>query len=226
MLTNMSWNIDALIRRKEAELQPLFSRMEELRLQFIDDVTRFASEWYEEKSKEYATKKPEITLSLGKEKLVQMKIQVNELARNASKIVNESLADPEVWWHKTPYVNASPAAYEQLGNDQVGNKFPEVVDKPVRRALGELGNVLEQFGYGVTTGALKASYPEFWFECKDGAGSIRPFFPHLFDWSDEMAETIAKYDAVYKKGIVLFEEITMLKEEKKKQEAAALWDTA
>jgi len=222
----MSENIDVLIRSKESELEPLFSRMEEIRLQFIDDVKRFASQWYEEKAREYATKKPEITLSLGKEKLAQMKVQVNMLVRNTGKIVDESLADPEVWWHKTPRVNASPSAYEQLGNERVGNKFPEVLDKAVRLALGELGNVLEQFGYGVTTGALKASYPEFWFESKDGAGSIRPFFPHLFEWSDEMQDTTAKYDVAYKKAIVLFNEITMLKEEKKRLEAKALWDKA
>ena len=226
-LSHMSGNIDALIRNKETELQPLLSRMEEIRLQFVYDVTRFASEWYEEKAREYATKKPEITLSLGKEKLAQMKVQVNELVRNTSKIVDESLTDPEVWWHKTPRVNASPSAYEQLGNDQVGNKFPEVLDKAIRWALGELGNVLEQFGYGVTTGALKASYPEFWFKSKDGLGSgVHPFFPHLFEWSSEMQDTIAKYDVVYKKAIVLFNEITMLKEEKKRIEAKALWDNA
>src|SRR3990170_5625045 len=146
------------------------------------------------------------------------------VSKTAGKIICEALPNPKVWWHKTPRVHESVAVYEQLGNEKVGNKFPEVLDKPVRRALGELGNVLEQFGYGVTTGAFKASYPEFWFEPKDGSDTIRPFFPHLFDWSDEMQDTIAKYDVVYKKAIVLFDEITMLKEEKKKQEAATLWD--
>lgn len=223
----MSGDIDAQIRKKEAELQPLLTRMEEIKLQFIADVIRFAAKWYDEKASEYATKKAEVTLKLGTEKLALMKAQVSELSRNASKIVNENLADPEFWWHKAPLVNASPSAYEQLGNDQVGNKFPEVLDKPVRRALGELGNVLEQFGYGVTTGALRASYPEFWFENKNGTGYYtRPFFPHLYEWSSEMQYTISKYDGVYKKAIVLFNEIVMLKEEKKRQEAKALWEKA
>ena len=106
----MSGNIDVLIRNKEAELQPLLSRMEEIRLRFVDDVTRFASEWYEENAKEYVTKKPEVTLNLGKEKLAQMKVQINELMRNASKIVNASLNDPEVWWHKTPHIKRVPCS--------------------------------------------------------------------------------------------------------------------
>jgi hypothetical protein len=98
-----------------------------------------------------------------------------------------------------------------------------VLDKPVRRALGELGNILEQFGYGVTTGANKGSYPEIWYE--DSGSGIHPYFPHLLEWSEEMQNTIMTYDGPYKRAIVLFEEITMLKEEKKRQEAAALWNS-
>ena len=154
-----------------------------------------------------------------------MKAQVSNLAKNADRIVRDALGHPEFWWHLTPHVNAPVAAYEHLGNDNVGNKFPEVLDKPVRRALGELGNILEQFGYGVTTGSFRGSYGEFWFESIEDSDSVRPYFPHLFEWSEEMQGTIMKYDVLYKEAIALFEEITMLKEEKKKQEAAALWNS-
>ena len=134
------------------------------------------------------------------------------VSKTAGKIICEALPNPKVWWHKTPRVHESVAVYEQLGNEKVGNKFPEVLDKPVRRALGELGNVLEQFGYGVTTGAFKTSYPEFWFECGEDSGTdFHPYFPHLFEWSEEMQDTIMKYDVLHKKAIVLFEEITLLK---------------
>ena len=134
------------------------------------------------------------------------------VSKTAGKIICEALPNPKVWWHKTPRVHESVAVYEQLGNEKVGNKFPEVLDKTVRRALGELGNVLEQFGYGVTTGAFRASYPEFWFECAENSGTGgRPYFPHLFEWSEEMQDTIMKYDVLHKKAIVLFEEITLLK---------------
>jgi hypothetical protein len=222
----MRRDLDDLIRKKEGELQPFLLRMEALRRQFVDDVTKFVAQWYEDKAKEYATKKPEITLNLGKEQLVHMKTKVGDLAKDSGKIVTAALSDPSFWWHQTPHVNAPPSAYEQLGNDQVGNKFPEVLDKPIRRALGELGSVLEQFGYGVTTGAMKSSYPEFWFECPEGDETdMRPFFPHLFEWSEAMQETIAKYDVEYKKAIAVFDEITSLEEEKKKQEAKALWDS-
>lgn len=222
----MTENIDVSIGKKEAELQPLLLQMERYQLQFINDTTQFATSWFEKEALEYAMKKPEITLQLDKEQLAKMKEQVNNLANNAGKIVTDTLVDPELWWHKTPHVNADAAAYEQLGNDTVGNKFPEVLDKAVRRALGELGTILEQFGYGVTTSALNVSYAEFWFERNHETGAIHPFFPHLLEWSDEMQDTVMKYDVVYKKGLAVFKEIMLLKDEKKRQEAKALWDNA
>jgi hypothetical protein len=155
-----------------------------------------------------------------------MKRQVTTLSRNARNVINNALSDPAAWWHRAPRVNEPIAAYEQLGNDKVNNKFPEVLDKPVRRELGELGNVLEQFGYGVTTCAQSSAYPEFWFERYSQSGAIQPFFPHLFEWSQEMQDIIMEYDGVYKRAIVLFDEITKLKEEKKRQEVAVLWNSA
>ena len=89
------------------------------------DTIGFAALWFEEKARKYATKKPEITIGLGLEQLAQMKAQVCELARNADRIVRDALEDPEFWWRLTPHMNAPAAAYEQLGNDKVGNKFPE-----------------------------------------------------------------------------------------------------
>ena len=223
----MSTDLEFSINHKESEFQSFIQGMEKLCLQFVNDTTSFAAEWYVKKAKEYATKKPDVTMRLGKDGLTLMKAKVNTLVENAGKFVNSVLLAPTLWWHMEPHVNAAVATYEYLGNEKVGSKYPEVLDRAVRRALGELGNVLEEFGYGVTTGSHRASYPEFWFEPLDVPGSdVRPLFPHLYDWSEEMQYTIMKYDAIYKKATALFEEITQLKEEKKKQEAKALWDNA
>jgi hypothetical protein len=223
----MSENIDVLIREKEKELNPFRSCMEEIRLQFVDDAAKFAAKWYDETAKQYVTKHPETTLKLSREKLVQMKAKVNNLMLNADKTAKATLSDPTVWWHLAPRKHASSSLYDQLGDVQVGNKFPAIVDRAVRRALGELGTVLEQFGYRVTTvGALEGFYPEFWFEYSEGPDSPpRPFFPHLLEWSEDMQYTIQKYSGQFKKAVVLFNEIEMLKEEKKKSQALNLWDS-
>jgi hypothetical protein len=218
--------IEALIEEKEEELRPIRARMEELSLQFVNDTAKFASKWYEETAKEYVTKYPEITLSMTKEKLANMKSKVTNLARTAGKPVKAALSKHQNWWHLEPGLHDF-SQYEQLGNDQVGNRFPEKIDKPIRRALGELGAILEQYGFNVTIDpAMKATYPEFWFSYPNGEGTqAQPYYPHLLVWSEDMQDTLQKYNGQFKKAIRLFNEIQRLKDELKKRQASKLWDS-
>jgi hypothetical protein len=210
-----------LIKKKTDEYQPLLGRMEELRLQFVNEVVIFAAKWYEETARLYVAKHSEITLNMSKEKLASMKACVNNLIRNAEKTVTSALSGAEVWWHMAPTKNSQQSMYEQFDN-----RFPETVDKAVRRVLGELGGILEEFGYSVTVGGSnKWSYPEFWFESsKDPETAVRPFYPHLLQWSEQMQVTIRRYSEIYKRALALVNEIEYLKEETKKQKARDLWD--
>jgi len=98
--------------------------------------------------------------------------------------------------------------YEPLGDDRVG-KFPAKIDTPVRRALGELGVILEQFVFRITViSALKTSFPEFWFRApEDPMADTHPFYPHILAWSEEMQYIIRCYNAQFKQAIVLYKEI-------------------
>jgi hypothetical protein len=224
--TIMGGDLDLMIQKKEAELQPFLSRMEALRLQFVDDTAAFAAKWYEIAAKEYVTKYSEIFLKLTKEKLADMKAQVNALSKNAGKTVTNILSTPDLWWHQAPKLHDSFTQYEKLGNAQIGYKFPEKIDKPVRVALGQLGVVLERFGFNVTTNrALKAAYPEFWFTPRWGTGETRPYYPHTLIWSDEMQDTLQKYNTLFKQAIVMYNQIQKLKDEKEQQQAGDLWDS-
>jgi hypothetical protein len=218
--------LDELILQRERELSPFRSRMEELRLQFVNEFTEFAEKWFEEIARQYVVKYPEITLSLGKERLAAMKACVVSLQREAAKIVKTVMSDPKIWWHMEPSLHDT-SQYEQLGNKDVGNRFPAKVDKPVRRVLGELGKILGDFGYKVTTQiSQRSAFPEFWFSPPE-AGSVEalPFYPHLLVWSEEMQFTLQKYNDQYKKAYDIYLEVEKLKEEKKKHQASQLWDS-
>lgn len=222
----MSEDLDHIIKEKENEFIRLQSRMEELRLQFINDTIIFTQQWYEEMAKHYVTKYSNITLSFSKEKLAKMKAKVKNLVLNSEKIVKDALSDKKIWWHQDPILHASFSLYEQLGNVQIGNKYPRILDKPIRRALGELGAILEEYGYNVTTRVfLKSSYREFWFISEEEGTEAPPYFPHLLDWSEEMQETLRKYNVLFKRAIVLLNEIQVNRDEKKKRQIASLWDS-
>ena len=216
----MSEEIDTLIERKEAELLPLRSRMEELKIEFTKETVDFAFKWYRKTAKEYVTKYPEITLKMSEEKIANMKATVNELVKNTEKIVRDELDNPALWWHQKPNLHDPIDKYKQ-----VADKYSEVLDHAVRHILGHLGIVLEKFGFNVTTKSNTGAYKEFWFEQSlDGIQTVL-CYPHLLGWTEEMQDIIREYDAQFTQAIAVYNEIQQLKEEKKRQEALTRWDS-
>ncbi len=216
----MSEVIGDLINQKEAEFVPLCSRMDELKSQFIKQSIDFAVEWYKQTAKQYITKHSEITLKMHDDRMARMKLQFNELIRNTQNNAKNELENPKIWWHLKPRPNESIELYLQ-----VGDKYPEILDRAVRHVLGKLGLILEEYHYSVTASGNTGSYEEFWFDRPLGEGStVVPYFPHLLVWSDTMQETIKKYNALYLKALALFSEIQELKSEKKRQQAMNRWD--
>jgi hypothetical protein len=215
----LSEEIDILIQRGEGKLLTICSLMEELKTKFIKEAACFASEWYRKTAKEYVTKYPEVTLNMSEEKIVRMKNKINELVRDSEKILKEELENSDLWWHLKPHRYDSIEKYTQLAD-----KYPEILDRAVRRALGCLGTLLEEFGFHVNASGTVGSYQEFWFEHPQNNDKIIPFYPHLFNWPVEMQDTIRKYSVQFIEAITLYKEIQKIKEQKKKQQAMARWD--
>jgi hypothetical protein len=215
----MSKEIDGLIERKEAELSPLRSRMEEFRRQFTKETADLASKWFRKTAKDYITKYPDVILSMNEGKIAALKGRVNDLVGDSERIAKAELDNPSLWWHLEPHLHDSVELYLQ-----VADKYPEVLDRAVRRVLGRLGVLLEEFGFRVTASGNTTTYYEFWFERPIGTRGAIPCYPHLLIWTDEMQDTIRQYNAEYVPALRLYNEIQQLREEKKRQEALTLWD--
>jgi len=194
--------------------------MEKLRLQFAVETAVFAREWYRRTAKEYIVKYPEVTLSLTQERIAAMKADVNELSRNADRIAASEFSNPALWWHMDPHLHESVERYLQ-----VADKYPEVLDRAVRRALGHLGVVLEKFGFRVTSNGYTGTYYEFWFEHPTGGRETVPCYPHLLTWSGDMQETVRQYEGQYLEALRIYGEIQELKEEKRRLDALTRWDS-
>jgi hypothetical protein len=223
----MTETIEKNIQTKEKELQTLCITMEKIKKQFTADTGLFASEWYEKTSKQYITKYPDITLSLSPNKISALKIEVNKLKEKANKIAENVLSEKQTWWHEEPKPNVDISQYDLLGNDQVGNKFPEIIDKPVRFVLGELGKILEEFGYNIATTISFRPYQEYWFFTEQRPKAhFRPFFPHSLEWSEAMQQTMRRYSEVFRKAVKVADEIERARQEIKKVQIMNLWDQA
>ena len=219
-ICGLSQNLDTLILNMETKLQPFISHLEEVKTQFIKETTKFASEWYSNTTKEYVTRYPEITLNMSEEKIITMKNKINKLVKDVEKIVKDELDNPDLWWHQTLHLHDSIEQYTQITD-----KYPEILDKAIRQALGRLGTVLEEFRFNVNASGNTGSYKEFWFDHTSNGDKTIPFYPHLIKWTQEMQDTIRKYNDQFKQAIMMYNEIQKLKDQKKKQQAMARWES-
>lgn len=217
----MSNDFDASIEVKENELKSLKSQMEEVRKQFVHDSTAFISKWYLEQAESYVKGSADITLSLGKDKIKQMKDKVKELQDNTGNITNEFLSDPELWWHLKEN--------KDLSYDYHENAAPRGLDDAIRLALGKLGTILEEFGYDAKTKSTCGTDSDVWVEYDSTdryhPPNGRPYFPHNMEWSNEMKNTIQKYSEMVNQVKNIRFKIFTLDLEKKKNEAGNLWDS-
>jgi hypothetical protein len=221
----MSEKLEDLLATNERELLSFRSDMQRLKLKFINDTGQFVAKWYEETAKKYVTKYPDVFLNLSPNHIGDLKTKVRHLIAHSIEITDKALSQPGIWWHEKPERQTAVSQYDQLGDQQVGNKYPEVIDAPVRIALGELGIILEEFGLNIRTAVNHGSRDqEYWFQ-KSEEKSISPYFPHMFEWSKQMQETLQEYNCLYKKALLKLQEIQRIKDEIKRKMIIDLWDS-
>jgi hypothetical protein len=110
---------------------------------FMKATGDFFVNWYNSAARQNVIRGSQNTISLGKEQLSQFKVKLKDLTDNAEKYVNEFLNVDSLWWHLSPNEGDNfVSAYSQYGS-----KCPEIIDHPVRKGLGKLGVLLEEYGY-------------------------------------------------------------------------------
>jgi hypothetical protein len=220
----MSEKLEDLLAAEESKLLSLCSVMQEIKLQFINVTNAFAAKWYEETAKQYITKYTEVSLNLPAQSLGDLKAKVRKLVAESKQISEMAFSQPGIWWHEKPELHTAVSQYDQLGNQQVGNKYPEVIDRPVRIALGELGIVLEEFGFNVrTTVTHGPRNQEYWFQ-RTEEKTTSPYFPLMLEWSKPMQDTLQEYNRLYKQALSKLQEIQRIKDEIKRRKIIDLWD--
>jgi len=221
----MAEKYDSQIAAKQKELETYKQDLEAIKQQFIKDSSAFVANWYEETAKSYVISESANTLKIGKERLSEMKLRVSELKAKAEKIVNEILSNPSLWWHLSPESKEiSNYPYEQYDV----NRMPEILDKPLRRALGLLGAILGDYGYNVTTKISYSISPVSWLDTSIYTYGKPPvlFYPNAFACSNEMFLTLKRYNETYKKAFSAYHEVRRLQLEKQNLQASALWGSA
>jgi len=212
----MTSKIEEQIKQKEEEIQALFDKMESQRQAFVGAATTTILGWYAEKAEEIVVSKPEITKAVGAEALQDLKRRIAQLQEDAAPI-RELLEDDRLWWHK----KHADQVYSYYGN-----RAPETLDKPVRRAAGRLAAALERHGYLPTDHHDHNVWREW-----DSSGNrhpldAKPYYVYGFPWSGEMQAAIKAYEELHLQAELETSDLTRLQAQKETGEAKAIWDKA
>ena len=209
----MTESIDTSIANLQKQLELDKSEMEEIKKQFIEASAVFIANWYSLTAKNHVLKDSQNTLRLGRDILSSMKIKLKSLMDDSKNIANEFLDERSLWWHFAPKIeinNGSPYL-------QCGHKCPEIIDKPIRKALGKLGVLLEEYGYNINTkGGNSGDDVSAWNNKNVSPYPTNPvpYYPDSCDWSKEMIDIMRSYDETYKKAYSAFSGIKLLNQSK------------
>jgi len=198
--------------------------MRTVRQLFIKATGIFFVNWYNSTARHYVISGSENTLGLDKDQLSQLKVKLKDLTDNVEKYVNEFLSADSLWW-QLPSKNGDNyfSAYSQHGS-----KCPEIINQPIRKGLGKLGVLLEEYGYNVATKA--GSYGDevsVWNNKNVSPYPTNPvpYYPDSLDWSSDMKALMKRYDEICKKANEAYSNIKHFQQSKMDKQVADLWDS-
>ncbi len=184
----------------------------------------FFVNWYNSTARHYVISGSENTLGLSKDQLAQLKVKLKELTDNMEKYVNEFLSTDSLWW-QSPSKNGDNYFFAY---SQYGSKYPEIINQPIRKGLGKLGVLLEEYGYNVATKA--GSYGDevsVWNNKNVSPYSTNPvpYYPDSLNWSSDMRALMKRYDELCKKTNEAYSNIKHFQQSKIDKQVADLWDS-
>lgn len=109
-----------------------------------------------------------------------------------------------------------------------GSKCPEIIDQPIRKGLGKLGVLLEEYGYNVATKSGSYGYEVSVWNNKNVSPyptNPVPYYPDSLDWSSDMKVLMKRYDELCKQAHEAYSNIKRFQQSKIDKQAADLWDS-
>lgn len=200
-----------LLRHQEKQAVGMASGLTDV---FVEATGRFAAEWIGGQVQRAVQQEHEHTLSLGTDKLKDLKADVAAAQKAAPAVTKKALRDVP-WAFRSQGVPASDSgpfshSYSPLAL-RSGGRAPDVVTNPLRLVLGEAGRILDKFGYP---------------KAEDWKKSSGYAWPYGLDLSEEVN---AALDASAKADVEVMELRKLTKELDRQigeARASAAWDDA
>jgi hypothetical protein len=139
---------DVRIAEVESHLNRLRSQMELITRAFGEAATEFLSEWYVQQLEEMRQANSEVVTALGKDRIHMLKAEVNGLVGQVPERVEQEFSQGKYWTHRKERLDDAPAQEETHYLVEKGQP-PAAFASGMSKLLGELGGVLEKYGFPV-----------------------------------------------------------------------------
>jgi hypothetical protein len=129
----------------EARLTELVDQMELVSQQIVAAIANEVREDWATIVNDAISAHPEAVAQLSDDDLRQVKVSLAELQAQADELVPPRFDQPDIWNHRRREVERRGriSAYRPTAYDGQP-EFPDLLEEPVRRALGEIGQILRQ----------------------------------------------------------------------------------
>ena len=171
------------------KLNVILDRMEDLKIQFIQETVDFTKNWYLDKLDEFIVGMPEFTSKLTDDQLLKMKAEAMKLSNLIDEDV-ENAVENLTWWHKDTNLRI---------NDDIYRNLDHFFNEEYTAILGRIGEVLSKYGY-----LPRVEMNVFGFSCyKDSNNLYAYHFINPVSWSYGMKKRMDNYWEDYKFAIKL-----------------------
>lgn len=209
---------DAKIDSITKEREHTFRQLQANAASYIQAATMFFRGYFQQRVEREIVNHPELTQSLGIEKLGELKKELTALIKNTPEIVEERLRKEQVWDHlrQLPDGLGNAGRLSNDGHNLVYSAGGQIQEE-LRWIFGYVGQLLIKFGLA------KGGHGSEW-ETKPG--SAVPRYQYGLPTNEEMDTLMKKHKELFSAFVIL--QVRVLDAERERQQAIArdLWDHA
>lgn len=141
---------DSNIKQAISELEQVRSTTETLVPQFIGIVAQFVTSWSQRIVERAIAEKPDVTMSLGKEKLGQMKECFQAILQAVPARAEKRLNDNILWPHRTDMPKGKES--DAMSAYELNKLHVDQLDEALRELIGDVGGLLIEYGFSNASG--------------------------------------------------------------------------
>lgn len=208
-------NFDLQIEEKQKEKQKIINQMEVKKELFLEELTNFTFNWFEEQTLSTIKTNSEKVVELGEDKARELKGKIKELKEKSGELVQKHMKQDDIWWHTNENKISYYPEKHRLLNEH---------EQHIKLMFGELGKILIEYGLVTADSEHNRNHSSCWSYV--GYNSNRKLkYGYGLSYSSELYDINYEYTKLIKEVQAINEQIGKLEEQKKKENVEEWWQS-